>query len=85
VSRVVRSLVLLGLLAFASRLVSAQGCSMCKTGAESASAEQQHSLNHGILILALPSVAIFAGLSVLAFRYRPSTSNSSKRPPEPQD
>ena len=84
-SRVRRSLLLVGLLAFASSAASAQGCSMCKTGAETASAEQQRSLNHGILMLALPSVVIFAGISVLAFRYRPSASLRSKRAPEPQD
>ena len=81
----VRNLFLLAALALTPGLASAQGCSMCKTGAETASPEQQRSLNHGILMLALPSVAIFAGISVLAFRYRPSASLRSKRAPEPQD
>jgi heme/copper-type cytochrome/quinol oxidase subunit 2 len=53
----------------------AQGCSMCKTSAEAAAAEQQKALNHGILILAIPSVVIFGGLSVFAIRYRSKSAD----------
>ncbi len=52
----------------------AQGCSMCKTNAESAAAEQQKALNRGIVMLALPSVIIFGGLSIFAIRYRRNDS-----------
>ncbi len=52
----------------------AQGCSMCKTTAEAAAAEQQKSLNYGILVLAIPSIVIFGGLSVFAVRYRSKES-----------
>ena len=43
---------------------------MCKTSAEAAAAEQQKALNRGILMLAIPSVVIFGGLSIFAVRYR---------------
>ena len=36
----------------------AQGCSMCKTSAEAAAKQQQKALNHGILMLAIPSVLV---------------------------
>jgi hypothetical protein len=62
-----------------------QGCSMCKTGAEAASAQQQKALNRGIVMLALPSVLIFGGLFVLAFRFRPSTPSEKKRDKSGQD
>jgi hypothetical protein len=48
---------------------------MCKTSAEAAAAEQQKALNHGILILAIPSVLIFGGLSLFAVRYRSKTGD----------
>jgi heme/copper-type cytochrome/quinol oxidase subunit 2 len=47
-----------------------QGCSMCKASAEAAAAEEQKALNHGILLLAIPSVVIFGGLTIFAVRYR---------------
>jgi heme/copper-type cytochrome/quinol oxidase subunit 2 len=58
------------LLSLAATAGFAQGCSMCKTSAEAASAEQQKALNRGILMLAAPSVLIFGGLSIFAVRYR---------------
>ena len=63
---------LVGVLLFvmATTAAFAQGCSMCKTSAEAASAEQQKALNQGILVLAIPSVVIFGGLSIFAVRYR---------------
>jgi heme/copper-type cytochrome/quinol oxidase subunit 2 len=62
------------ILLLASLPVFAQGCSMCKTNAESAAAEQQKALNRGIVMLALPSVIIFGGLSIFAIRYRRNDS-----------
>ena len=59
----------------ASTAALAQGCSMCKTSAEAAAAEQQKALNHGILMLAIPSVVIFGGLAVFAVRYRSKTAD----------
>jgi heme/copper-type cytochrome/quinol oxidase subunit 2 len=55
-----------------------QGCSMCKTGAEAASTEQQKALNRGIVMLSVPSVLIFGGLFVLAFRFRASPAAKEK-------
>ncbi len=60
----------------------AQGCSMCKTSAEAAAAEQQKALNRGILMLALPSVIIFGGLSIFAVRYR--SKSAAEHPPHDQ-
>ncbi len=63
----------------------AQGCSMCKTGSEAVAAEQQRSLNRGILILALPSVVIFAGLSIFAFRYRSREPAGASKPTQAEN
>jgi len=57
---------------------------MCKTSAEAASAEQQKALNHGIVMLAVPSVLIFGGLFALAFRFKPSTA-AKEQPKSSQD
>src|SRR5439155_13793147 len=54
-----RHLALYCLLSLPGSVALAQGCSMCKTSAEAAAAEQQKALNRGILVLALPSVIIF--------------------------
>jgi hypothetical protein len=62
-----------------------QGCSMCKTGAEAASAEQQKAMNRGILMLSVPSVLLFGGLFVLAFRFRPSTASKERCSPRSPD
>jgi len=63
----------------------AQGCSMCKTTAEAAAAEQQRSLNHGILVLAIPSVVIFGGLSVFAMRYRSKETSGQSESDQSED
>ena len=68
--RPLRHLALWSLLGLPGSVAFAQGCSMCKTSAEAAAAEQQKALNRGILMLAIPSVIIFGGLSVFAVRYR---------------
>jgi heme/copper-type cytochrome/quinol oxidase subunit 2 len=64
---------------------AAQGCSMCKTTAEAAAAEQQRSLNHGILVLAIPSVVIFGGLSVFAVRYRSTETSGQSESDQSED
>ena len=72
--RPLKQLALWALLALPGSVALAQGCSMCKTSAEATAAEQQKAMNRGILVLALPPVIIFGGLSIFAMRYR------SKRP-----
>ena len=68
-----RHLALWSLLSLPGSFALAQGCSMCKTSAEAAAAEEQKALNRGILMLAVPSVVIFGGLSIFAVRYRSKT------------
>jgi len=72
--RVFRNLALVLMLVAPLVTAAAQGCAMCKTSAEAAAAEQQKSLNRGILVLAIPSVIIFGGISIFAVRYRSSSS-----------
>jgi len=75
-----RHLVIWGLLSLPASVAFAQGCSVCKTSAEAAAAEQQKALNRGILMLAVPSVVIFGGLSIFAVRYRAKgTAKPSER------
>ena len=69
-----RNLALWSLLGLPGSIAFAQGCSMCKTSAEAAAAQQQKALNRGILMLAIPSVVIFGGLSIFAIRYRAKTA-----------
>ena len=71
-----KQLALWTLLALPGSVATAQGCSMCKTSAEAAAAEQQKAMNRGILVLALPSVIIFGGLSIFAMRYRSKASGA---------
>ena len=64
---------------------AAQGCAMCKTSAEAADAEQQKAMNRGILVLAIPSVIIFGGISIFAARYRSSSAAEQRQGEKDQD
>lgn len=79
-----RQLALWGLLSLPGSAF-AQGCSMCKTSAEAAAAEQQKALNRGILMLAIPSVVIFGGLSIFAVRYSAKGPIKPDKPAEKHD
>ena len=57
-----------GLTAAGSAL--AQGCSMCYDGASQQSPQASAAMNTGILVLLLPSVLLFTGVLVTAFRRR---------------
>jgi heme/copper-type cytochrome/quinol oxidase subunit 2 len=83
--RVLRNLALVLLLVAPLGTAAAQGCAMCKTSAEAAAAEQQKALNHGILVLAIPSVVIFGGISIFAVRYRASSSARQSQREKGQD
>ena len=66
----------LALLEFAAssrQFCSGTGMLHVQTSAEAAAAEEQKALNRGILMLAIPSVVIFGGLSIFAVRYRSKT------------
>ncbi|HTX14820.1 MAG TPA: hypothetical protein VMD77_05955 [Candidatus Baltobacteraceae bacterium] len=45
--------------------VIAQGCAMCYQNAASAGAQGRIALRHGILILLLPALSLFAGILLL--------------------
>ena len=45
-------------------------CSMCATGASSASTRTQKSLAHGVFVLLVPPLGLMVGLVGLAFSYR---------------
>ena len=83
--RVLRNLALALMLLAPLGTAVAQGCAMCKTSAEAAAADQQQALNHGILVLAIPSVLIFGGISIFAVRYRSSSSARQSERKKDQD
>jgi hypothetical protein len=56
-------------------LPAAAQCAMCYASAAAAGGKGIHALKLGILVLAIPTIAIFAGLIYLAFRYRNSYSS----------
>jgi len=50
--------------------VFAQGCVACRTSAAAGGAEAARALDHGILVLLIPTISIFVGILAFAFRYR---------------
>jgi hypothetical protein len=61
-------LVALSLLS-ASR-AAAQGCAMCYQNASAAGAQGSTALRHGILILLVPALTVFAGIFAFIYRRR---------------
>jgi len=51
---------------------SAQGCAMCYQNAAATGARGQAALRHGILILLIPALGLFAGIFWKVFRRRVS-------------
>ena len=50
--------------------VFAQGCVACRTSAAAGGVEAARALDHGVLVLLIPTLSIFVGILVFAFRYR---------------
>lgn len=61
--------VLAGLVAFAPR-AAAQGCVMCYQSAAASGDNSRIALQHGILILLIPSVGLFLGIFGLIYSRR---------------
>jgi hypothetical protein len=59
-----------GLVAFVSSRAAAQGCAMCYQSAAASAAPVREALRHGILILLVPAVSLFAGIWALIYRRR---------------
>jgi hypothetical protein len=59
-----------GLVALASSRAAAQGCAMCYQSAAASGAPGREALRHGILILLVPAVSLFAGICALIYRRR---------------
>lgn len=55
----------------------AQGCAMCRTSAAAADQTGKEALNLGVLILLIPTTAIFGGVFFWAFRKRNRSWNGS--------
>ncbi|MGH9450362.1 MAG: hypothetical protein ACRD11_07440 [Terriglobia bacterium] len=53
----------------------AQGCAMCYQDAAAQTAAGIRALQHGILVLLIPSLALFAAVFVLAYRRRNRFNN----------
>ena len=67
--RATASLVVLVLLACAPG-ARAQGCALCKTAAAAQGVEGVKAFNLAILVLLIPTVFIFVGIVLWAFRFR---------------
>ena len=63
-----RTIALLAALAPVSSRVAAQGCAMCYQNAAAAGAGAQAGLRHGIVILLVPALGIFAAILALICR-----------------
>jgi len=59
----------------------AQGCAMCRTGAE-ASADGGRSLNIAIIVLLIPTLSLFVGIVVFGLR-RADTESAAADSPNP--
>lgn len=51
-------------------VAAAQGCALCKTAVEAAGPEAGGVMNLAILILLVPTLSIFVGILLWAFRHR---------------
>lgn len=51
-----------------ARNAAAQGCAMCYQNAAASGARGQAALRHGILILLIPALALFAGIFWTIYR-----------------
>jgi hypothetical protein len=58
-------LVGLALFSIAAPHAAAQGCAMCYQNAASSGAQGRIALRHGILILLVPALSLFAGIFIL--------------------
>jgi hypothetical protein len=53
----------------------AQSCAMCYTTAAGGGKSTIHALQGGIIVLLIPPVLLFSGLTILLFRWRTSASS----------
>ena len=60
----------LALLAVGASRAAAQGCAMCYQTAAASAEPGREALRHGILILLIPAVSLFAGIFGLSYRRR---------------
>jgi hypothetical protein len=58
----------IGLLVMIAPHAVAQGCAMCYQNAASSGAQGRAALRHGILILLVPALSLFAGVLILISR-----------------
>ena len=49
---------------------AAQGCAMCYQNASASGAQGREALRHGVLVLLLPTLSLFAGILALIYRRR---------------
>ncbi|MGH9788051.1 MAG: hypothetical protein ACRD4U_05050 [Candidatus Acidiferrales bacterium] len=63
----------------AAPLSYAQGCIMCRTSAAAGGADAAKTFDLAILVLLIPTISIFVGILVFAFRRR---NRQAEEPPE---
>jgi hypothetical protein len=68
--RLLAAIVVTGGALTSASAASAQGCALCYSDAAAAGPQVQAALRHGILVLMIPPMFIFAGLYGLLYRRR---------------
>ncbi|MBI4462346.1 MAG: hypothetical protein HY653_05520 [Acidobacteria bacterium] len=68
--RLALALLLGTILLAAAPAAFAQGCAICRNTAAAGGAEVARALDHGVLVLLVPTISIFVGIVFFAFRYR---------------
>ena len=58
--------------------VYGQSCAMCYTSVAGGGKSIIHALQGGIIVLLIPPVLLFLGLTILLFRWRTSASNRTR-------
>jgi hypothetical protein len=79
IRRVLIHLIGASLLVFgAGHRLYGQSCAMCYTSVAGGGKSIIHALQGGIIVLLIPPVLLFSGLTILLFRWRTSTSSRTR-------
>ncbi len=75
------ALLILAVALLAAPLASPQGCVMCRTSAAAGGDEAMKAFDIAVLVLLIPTLCIFIGIIIFAFRYRNHPRANTEEPP----